>query len=61
MTVNLVPLTTEEMNEIQSTVVDRMIELNREIREGKHPEQALQEISKLSKLSNKISNYQYPK
>jgi hypothetical protein len=58
MAVNLVPLTSEEIQEIQSSVVDKMIELNKEFRNGRRNKHIAEEISNLSKLSEKISNYQ---
>jgi len=58
MNVNLVPLTKEEIQEIQTSVVGKMIELNKELRQGKGDEQTANAITNLGKLSEKISNYQ---
>lgn len=58
MTPNLAPLTVEEIQEIQVSVVDKMIELNRKMRRDGKSKEAVEEISTLSKLSDKLSNYQ---
>lgn len=58
MAVNLVPLTAEEMREIQTSVVGKMMELNQEIRRRGQCDDTAKEISTLCRISDKISKYQ---
>lgn len=60
MSLNLIPPSNDEMNELQGTVVDKMIELNKTLCGGDcpDPKQTEQEIVALSRLSKKVANYQ---
>ena len=59
MAVNLVPLSTDEVCELQGTVVDKMLELNKILRNGcDNPRDMKNDIAILSKLSKKIAKYQ---
>lgn len=57
-TVKMVPLTNEELQFVQTMLVGRMLEINRNIREGfMEPETGDDEIERLSHVSSKISRY----
>lgn len=59
MATSLVPLTQAEMHELQGSMVDRMIELNRTLHNDKVDRRAtMRQISSLSRLHKKMMNYQ---
>lgn len=56
--IKLIPFTEEELTEVQVTIVDRMLELNRDVRNGKLSlETAAQQMETLSRVSDKVSKY----
>ena len=55
-TVMMVPLTADELTEVQVLIVDRMLNLNRELHDGKCPEdKAEEELATLTQVSKKVS------
>lgn len=55
--IKMVPFTEEELTEVQVTIVDRMLELNRDIKNGKLCSEAAKEMETLSRVSDKVSKY----
>ena len=56
--IRMVPLTDEEITEVQLTIVDRIIELNRDIKNGRvSAEKSTIEMETLTRVSNKVSQY----
>lgn len=59
--VKLVPFTEEELRDIQFTAVDKMMELNRDLKSNKvtqgNADMAREEIERLGRVVEKCSNY----
>ena len=56
--IQLVPFTQEELAEVQVTVVCKLLELNREIRNGNMDDpRTNKELRTLIKVSDKVSKY----
>lgn len=56
--IKLIPFTDDELMEVHVTIVDRMLELNRDMKNGKLPhETAVVEMETLSRVSDKVSKY----
>lgn len=55
--INMVPLTDEELKVVQMMLVGRMLEINRDIREGNTDPKAIQEIERIVRVSSKVSRY----
>lgn len=55
----VIPLTDTEIKEIQLSIVDRMLEINREVKSGRIPmsEEVSSELRVLSGISLKVHKY----
>lgn len=58
--IKLVPFTTEELEDVQLTLVDKMLELNRissSSTSDYERQEVTKEITRLGKVQSKVSNY----